>query len=198
MSFNHAHSPAEARANFRMVELVWMWAPLVLAGSGIKTQSPFRTGRGFLGSTHYTLSLPVSRCRLFTVRAGIGLIETAAIIVVVYCVSWAVLPIVRTFASFGFMVECAVALSVCAVGIYSVSLLLSTFLDEAWQQVGSMVLLLLLARLATFVPGNVFRSFFRTSPLTTHALPWSAMGISVLLAAILSATAFCVVQRSEY
>ena len=55
-------------------------ASILLAGAGIKTQpGGFRPSRGLHGSMYYTLSLPVTRSRLFGVRVSLGLAQTAVI-----------------------------------------------------------------------------------------------------------------------
>src|SRR5215472_8509029 len=65
-----------------------MFAALLLAGAGVKTQlGGLRRSKGLHGSMYYTLSLPVKRTRLFSVRVSLGLAETAVILVL----TWAVL-----------------------------------------------------------------------------------------------------------
>src|SRR5260370_35154609 len=55
-------------------------AAIMLAGAGIKTQpGAFRPSKGLHGSMYYTLSLPVTRIRLFRVRFSFGLATTAAL-----------------------------------------------------------------------------------------------------------------------
>src|SRR5215467_4323727 len=68
-------------------------AAINLAGAGIRTQSDFRRRAGLHGSTHYTLSLPVSRSRLLTMRALIGLIETITVITFMIVSVWSLFPL---------------------------------------------------------------------------------------------------------
>src|SRR6266436_1804829 len=50
-----------------------MLAALLLAGAGVKTQlGGLQRSRGLHGSMYYTLSLPVKRTRLFSVRVSLG------------------------------------------------------------------------------------------------------------------------------
>lgn len=65
--------------------LSFYWAafmpPVMLAGSGIKTQT-FQRQKGVHGSMLYTLALPASRLRLFLTRAGLGFSELLAVLLV--------------------------------------------------------------------------------------------------------------------
>ena len=60
-----------------MLALAFVFVPVWLAGSGIRTQPPFgfSSTKGLHGSTLFTLSLPVSRARLLLVRSALGLLE---------------------------------------------------------------------------------------------------------------------------
>ena len=81
--------------------LVWVFVPVWLAGAGVRTQSAFGAGatRGLHGSTHFTLSLPVSRARLLLVRATLGLLETAVVIGLLAAVAWFMFPALRESAT---------------------------------------------------------------------------------------------------
>src|SRR5215831_10591085 len=69
-----------------------MLAALLLAGAGVKTQlGGLQRSKGLHGSMYYTLSLPVKRTRLFSVRVSLGLAETAGILVL----TWAALLLVH-------------------------------------------------------------------------------------------------------
>src|ERR1043165_5803785 len=72
--------------------IFWMIIPVFLAGAGIRTESAFRATKGLHGSMYFTLSLPVSRLRLLAVRTGVGLLETAAVIVAICCIAGIALP----------------------------------------------------------------------------------------------------------
>jgi len=180
----------------------WLIPPLLLAGSGIKTESAFRTTKGLHGSMYFTLSLPVSRLRLLAVRAGAGMLETAGVIVVVCCIAGSIFPEIRGQATLADAFRYAVTIFLCSSGVYSLSVLLATFLDQLWQVWGSMAAVFLLRWLFSTIglpqSFNIFRAMGVSSPLSTHALPWSAMGISVGVAAILLLAAGKVVQIREY
>src|SRR3954465_11017502 len=73
-----------------------MFAALLLAGAGVKTQlGGLQRSRGLHGSMYYTLSLPVTRTRLFNVRVSLGLAETAVIQVLTWSAIWLVHPAIR-------------------------------------------------------------------------------------------------------
>ncbi len=109
--------------------LLYTW----LAGAGINTQPSLQATKGLHGSTLFTLSLPVSRLRLLTVRASIGWLEMAGAILAWCYGCWLLLPVVRGSVSAGDMLEFVVALIVCASSLYFLSVLLGAFLDDQWR-----------------------------------------------------------------
>jgi hypothetical protein len=181
----------------------WLGAfvPILLAGAGINTQPAFQAAKGLHGSTLFTLSLPVSRPRLLAVRASLGWLEMAVAIGAWSCGVWFLFPILRAATSGGEAFEYAGTLVVCASGLYSISLLLATFLDDLWRLYGSMLafgaLWLILNKTAPAAV-NIFRGMGEASPLLTHTMPWTAMGVSLALAASLFLVAVKVVQIREY
>src|SRR6516164_1805991 len=119
-----------------------MAAAFWLAGAGVKTQlGGLRRSRGLHGSMYYTLSLPVKRTRLFSVRVSLGLAETAVILVL----TWAALLLVHSAIRLhptpsdlfkptpsdlfkqGVVTFCRVT------AVYSLGVFFSTFLDEVYQ-----------------------------------------------------------------
>src|ERR1700733_4149853 len=83
-------APDQVRAIVRLGIAIYAVATacLQLAGAGITTQSSFQQSKGLLGSTLFTLSLPVSRFRLLAVRAGLGWLETAGFISALCVAAW--------------------------------------------------------------------------------------------------------------
>ncbi len=179
-----------------------IFAAIYLAGSGVKTQSAFQMTKGLHGSTYYTLSLPVSRLRLLVVRVGCGLLETIAINAIVIGLTWSLFRLVRANSTALDLSKAILAAAVCTACIYFVSVFLATFLEETWHIFGSMFFVVIawwsLSRLSVGPALNVFRFLGDASPLVTHALPWPAMGISLLSSAILFLCALKVVQSREY
>ncbi len=192
-------SAAQAESPIQFFALYYSLVPLLVAGSGIKTQSA-RMKKGLHSSMYFTLSLPVSRLRLFATRAGLGMLETVTILAVAPCFVRIVLIQPEDHVSHSDLFAFWVTLSVCASAFYFLGVLLSTFLDDqvrGWLSMfGVVVLFGLLSKVPLLAPLNIFRAM--VSPLFTHALPWASMGISLGAAAVLGLTALRVVQTREY
>lgn len=173
---------------------------IMLAGAGIATQPAFQATKGLHGSILFTLSMPVSRFRLLVVRAGFGWLETVGGIGAVCCGMWFLFPVGTATALD--MLDYAGTLIACASGLYAVSVLLATFLDDQWRVWGSGIVFAALWWLLNRTPlpasMNIFRAMGEGSPLVAHTMPWLAMTCSLALAAILFFAAFKVVQRREY
>ncbi len=184
------------------ISLSSIFAALYLAGTGVKTQSPFQMTKGLQGSTYYTLSLPVSRLRLLVVRAGCGLLETTGINAIVIGLAWILFPLVRANSTALDLLKTILAAAVCTACIYFVSVCLATFLEDTWHIFGGILFVVVawwsLSRLSLRPSLNVFRFLGDASPLMTHTLPWPAMGTSLLVSAILFLCALKVVQSREY
>ena len=179
--------------------LLYSW----LAGAGINTQPSFQATKGLHGSTLFTLSLPVSRLRLLTIRAGIGWLEMAGGILAWCFGCWLILPVVMRSASAVDMLEYAVALIVCVSSLYFLSVLLGTFLDDQWRMTTSMMTSVALWMLCTFVrlpdSVNIVRAIMgESSPLVAHTVPWMAMLFSLALAGVFFLVALKIARLREY
>jgi hypothetical protein len=176
--------------------------PLMLAGSGIKTQADLHPRKGLHGSMYFTLSLPVSRFRLFATRAGLGMLMVAGVLAIAPTAAWIIFPSLRMHITGSDLFAYWVTFSVCTSAFYFLGVLLSTFLDDIWQNWTSMFGLVFLWWLLSrpFLPPsvNIFRAMGESSPLFTHTFPWASMGISLGVAAILFLAALRVVQTREY
>jgi hypothetical protein len=176
---------------------------VVLAGTGIDTDStrPGQPVKGGEGSKLFTLSLPVTRARLFWVRTATGVLETAAILALLAAATWLllspslagnVLDALKTFALVFFVSITAYAISVC----------LSTVCDEGWRlrvsglAVAGSWLLHALNRLPRAI--DIFQPIGLQSPLVTHQIPWAALITSGVLAAVFFAAALTIIQRRDY
>ncbi|MGA7237011.1 MAG: hypothetical protein WBY44_15095 [Bryobacteraceae bacterium] len=173
-----------------------------LAGAGINTPT-FQATRGLHGSTLFTLSLPVSRLRLLTVRAGMGWLEMAGAILAWCYGCWLILPVVRGSVSAVDMLKYVVALIVCVSSLYFLSVLLGAFLDDQWRMFVTFMASGALWMLCSFVrlPAsmNVVRAVLgESSPLVAHTMPWMAMLFSFALAVVFSLAVLKVVQLREY
>jgi hypothetical protein len=175
----------------------------MLAGAGIATQPPFQMTKGLHGSMLFTLSLPVTRLRLLAVRAAIGWIELAAMIAYLCGILWIGVPLLRATATPWMMCEYAVALLVCLSSIYSLSVLLATFLDDQWRVQGTMLIIGLwfwvnLHHMALPASTDIFRAMGKGAPLFTHSMPWPAMTFSLALSAFFFIAALKIVRAREY
>ena len=173
-----------------------------LAGAGINTQPGLQATKGLHGSTLFTLSLPVSRLRLLTVRAGAGWLEMAGGILIWSHGLWLILRL-GTSVSATDMFQYVVALIVCASSLYFLSVLLGTFLDDQWRMYTTAMATAALWMLCTFVPlpksVNIVQAVMgESSPLVSHTMPWMAMLFSLVLAAVFFLGALKIAQLREY
>jgi hypothetical protein len=178
-----------------------LWAAIMLAGAGIATQTALHMTKGLPGSTLYTLSLPVSRLRLLATRAGLGWLVLAGFTGVLCSGLWIVLPLMRATVAPDGIARYTVALIVCSSGLYCVSVLLATFLDDTWRFSGSVVAFGSLWWLQDHTlpaSANIFRAMSDGSPLVAHTMPWTAMALSLGIAVILFYVALKIVQHKEY
>jgi hypothetical protein len=187
------------------VGIAWIFVvsiSIMLAGAGIATQPSFQATKGLHGSILFTLSLPVSRFRLLAVRAGLGWLEMAGVIGAMCCGMWTLFPALRGTTTPAEMFEHTIALIACASGLYSIPMLLATFLDDQWRLFGSLGVFGALWWLSNHTPlpasANIFRAMGEGSPLIAHNMPWAAMAFSLELAAILFFAALKIVQLKEY
>jgi hypothetical protein len=173
-----------------------------LAGAGIATQTPFQASKGLHGSTLFTLSMPVSRLRLMVVRAGIGWLETAAVIGILCCEMWLAMPLQRAGVTPIEMFEQAATLIACSSTVYFLAVLLGTVLDDQWRVWGTLLGSAGIWLLCTQFPlpafANIVHGMGERSPIFAHTIPWNAMAFSLGLSAILFFAALKIAQRSEY
>jgi hypothetical protein len=203
-----AHASARSVSG-RVAELASHVIPLFiamtcafLAGTGIATQPSLQASKGLHGSTLFTLSMPVSRLRLLAVRAGIGWLETAAVIGVVCCEMWLTMPLQRAGVTPIEMFEQAATLIACSSAIYFLSVLLGTVFDDQYRVMGTLLASVGIAWLCTkfSLPAfaNIFHGIGERSPIVAHTIPWNAMAFSLGLSAILFLAALKIAQRREY
>ena len=175
---------------------------ILLAGAGVATQPAFQAIKGLHESTFFTLSLPVSRFRLLTVRAGLGWLEMAGLISVMCSLFWILFPALRATTSPAEMFSHAVVLTACATGFYSTNVLLASFLEDPWLVPASGMAFGALWLLFNYAPlpasMNIFRAMSGGSPLVAHTMPWLAIAFSLGLASITFFAALKVVRSREY
>jgi ABC-2 type transport system permease protein len=187
-----------AMLNMVMVMNACTW----LAGAGIVTQPAFQATKGIHGSTLFTLSLPVSRFRLLAVRAGLGWMLMAGSIVAFSLAMLAVSPALRSITTPTEMVEYVGTVLACASAFYFGSVLLATFLEDTWRITGGVLVYMALwgisAEFKLPVFADVLRAMGQGSPLMAHTVPWSAIGFSLVLSALMIFESLKIVQAREY
>jgi hypothetical protein len=174
----------------------------MFSGAGIATQPSFVASKGLHGSTLFTLSMPVSRFRLLAVRAAIGWLEAAGVIGTSCCLVWFLSPILRTSVTIHQIFQYAWTLIACATAVYSLSVLLATFLDDQWRVWSTILLWAALSWVSTQIRlpafADIFRAVGKGSPLIAHTIPWSAIAFSLVSAMVSLLLALRVVCAREY
>ncbi|MFZ0592807.1 MAG: hypothetical protein WAM39_20270 [Bryobacteraceae bacterium] len=195
-------SAKDARGIVGVMAFFGIFNGVYLAGAGIRTQPTFSATKTLSGSMYYTLSLPVSRLRMLSVRAGVGLLEFAGVSAVMYSAAWLSLPLVQGGAAPFDLLKLILAAVCCTACFYFVSVLLATFLDDPAQTFASMfvslVVWFIVARTPPPRPFNLLGFSSDASPLVTHTMPWPAMVASLIFSAILFFVALRIVQTREY
>lgn len=177
-------------------------AAIMLAGAGIKTQpGGFRPSKGLHGSMYYTLSLPVTRKRLFGVRVSLGLAETAVIHVLACCAAWLVRPAIRSVAPSAMFMH-GVAAFFCVLVVYSLGVFFAAFLDDlyqTWATMFTVMVAIVVLNRAPLPPSlDAFLVLSRASPLITHTMPWIAMATLLALSGMLLLISLRIVQLRDY
>jgi len=195
--------PENIAAPLDVLAFSWIAAAATLAGTGIKTQSGgFQRTKGLHGSTHYTLSLPVSRLRLIAVRSAVGLIETVFVILALWGAARLMFPDLTPQATGYDLLGYLVVVLVCSSTFYFLSMFLGTFLDDVLRTPGTMTILAVLIALdiSNVLPSylNIFRPMGGGSPLITHAIPWTTLAVALAASAVFCFATIKVVQTQEY
>jgi hypothetical protein len=203
-----ADSAADANLSAQKLEAttligVSVIASIMLAGAGIKTQpGGFRPSKGLHGSMYYTLSLPVTRRRLFGVRVSLGLALTAVIHVLACSAVWLVRPSIRLLAAPLDLFKHDVVAFFCVVAVYALGVFFATFLDDLYQTWASMFSLMTVIVILNRIPLpgwlDGFLVLSRASPLVTHTLPWVGMATLLALSAMLLLISIKIIQSREY
>jgi hypothetical protein len=180
----------------------WLVLPIVIAGAGINTEAPFRALKGLQGSTGFTLSLPVSRFRLFAARVLFGLTVMTGFITAVCCIAWFAFPEVSASIGLNDGFRYAATTLIYGFAIFGLSTVFATFLDQQMQVMACMGAIFLLRWLFNWanVPEtfNIFRTVVDASPLITHVVPWASISLCFGLGALFLLAALKIVQRREY
>lgn len=188
-----------------MTALPAIFVPLWLAGSGVRTQAGFGRGatRGIHGSTHFTLSLPVTRTRLVLVRSAVGMLVTAGVAATLVTAAWLLLPALRTNAAPADALRHIVVVVACGLAFYGLSTLVATlFRDDVWHMWSTTLAVMVLwaapVRRALPPMFDILRPLTDASPLVTHALPWTAVAVAALIGGLFLLAAVRVAEAQEY
>lgn len=174
----------------------------VLAGNGIATEPNFRPARGIHTSTAFTLSLPVSRLRLYLTRTAVGWLETTIAVLSFTIAAWIVFPVLQHASTGAEMLRYALVLALCNSGIYGAAALLAAFLEDAWRVWATILFIFFLWWLPDHVQlpayANIIGAMSSNSPPMTHSMPWGAVIFAVLMGVALGWLGFEIARRREY
>jgi hypothetical protein len=175
-------------------------ATMMLAGTGVKSQSPAGFPEGLAGSTQFTISLPVSRLMLLLVRAIVGLLEAIALEAAMAFFTWFFFPSIWSAVSPGDFARLLLVALVFVTPAYGAVIFFTTFTDEPLSGVyAGWTLTLLLWLLHHVAPAvDIVRAWGQASPLMTHTLPWSQIVTAAGLGALFFWAACRAVERRQY
>jgi hypothetical protein len=181
--------------------LMFCFAAIFLAGSGVNTQSFYGVTSGYHGSMLFTLSLPVSRRQLFLARAALGAVEMSVAIAFVAAITLGAhpdQPPLGAVAALGYFGRAVI----CSLAVYALSMVLACAVDETWQFNGCCLLLgaalLLQSRSDWLTRISPLRGMSPLSHSVTGPAPWSALLASVLLTVVLLLVALRINERKQY
>jgi hypothetical protein len=173
---------------------------ITLAGSGAKSQAPIGFPEGLVGSTQFTITLPVNRQRLLMTRTAVGMAEMLVLTAVCAVLAWSLFPSVRAIAApadFARLLLCAALFQTMS---YCGSSLFAAFLDEPLSLMYAGWTIAFLVWLAHRISPaiDMLRIFGAESPLNTHRMPWSQVATSTGLALVLFLATIRAVRSHEY
>jgi hypothetical protein len=201
--FNYRANQSPAANPRGFLILLWMLLAtfvITLGGSGVKSQSPAGFPEGLAGSTQFTIALPVTRRRLLAVRTAVGLLEAFGVTIVLALLTWALFPSVRAAIAPADFTRAVAATLVFVVVPYSANVFFTTIVDEPLSLVyaGWTVTLVLWLLHHTIPSLDIVRAFTQSSPLLTHAFPWSQAATAATLATLFLYSAARLIQTREY
>ncbi|HEY4088153.1 MAG TPA: hypothetical protein VGM43_19595 [Bryobacteraceae bacterium] len=202
LEYHARHNPLTAKSLFAFVWVLLLCSVMMLAGSGVKSQATTHISfpEGLAQSTQFTISLPVSRKLLLTVRAGVGLCESFGVTAIIACAIWVLFPSVSGSIAPDDFVRLGLTMLLWLPLPYSAALLAHVFLAEPLSflpvSYGLTLLLWLLHKIGPAV--DVVRAFGALSPLATHQLPMSQLATAGFLTGALLLVAIWAIERREY
>jgi hypothetical protein len=201
MSYPRHNSPGmNTHGMLLSLGTVLAFVSISLAGSGVKSQAPIGFPEGLVGSTQFTIALPVKRQRLLLIRTMVGVAEMLILTAFCAVTAWSLFPSVRAIAAPADFARLLVCAAMFQAMLYCGSLLFAAFLDEPLSLVYAGWTITFLVWLAHRISPaiDMLRIFGAESPLTTHRMPWSQLATPLALALILFMAAVRIVQAHEY
>jgi hypothetical protein len=166
---------------------IWTLCAVLIGSGGLLSQS---AGGGAL----FTLSLPVTRAELMTVRAATGLLELVVLAFVPSLLVPALAPFIGHSYSLLDVFTYGVCLFVAGSVFFSLTFLFSTVFNDVWRPaLFALAVAMFLAFLTTAIgelgPVDIFRVMSAETYFRSHTLPWpglvatTAVSLAMLYAA---------------
>lgn len=174
---------------------------LLMAGSGINTQTFYGMRQGVHPSMIFTLSLPVRRGRWILARAGLGALETTALTLLMLLIPPMLNPLFGTSYSWSVALVAWPFLMLPTMAFYWFSVLLATFLDELWQGLISLAAVGAVAgfSMSGAIPGVQWAGYLTGAHyLMTGTMPWGTILLCTLLSMAFYYAAVAVIERREF
>lgn len=194
----------QAMLNFFAQMMAGMVVPLMallMAGSGVNSQTSWGMLHGFHASMYFLLSMPVSRRRALLIRAAVGAAFTFLFIVIMMAAvaqlsAWRGIPM-----SGGQVMGSIAFLSLGAFTWFGFSTLLSTLFDEFWGGIIGLTFMGFMFGFGLTLENKKFGLLSYMAGLhfnRTGDVVWPALLAFLALGAALLAASVYVVERKEY
>ena len=183
--------------NVYILALAGVVAPLVamiLAGSGINSQTASGVLRGTHPSTHFMLSLPVSRRRSLWVRAALGALLLLLFVLFSICVVGFLAPLRGANIPSGRIISAIPVVLLSSYSFFGLGTLLYTWLDELWGGTIGMATVGFLCGGFVALSEEVGLRF----PVRMGDIPWPVIVVYVAVGLISLVAANVAVERKEY
>ena len=190
--------PGQNNPGYLIITLAVLVGFMTLAGNGVRTQAGHLTMTPNPKSTVYTLSLPVSRCRLLLVRSALGLLEVIVLSLIFIIFMWILLDGRVTLLNFAnpFLI-----IIVFGIWIYFVITFLSTFVNEGlyiwiyWIILPLYYALVYLDWMPTYL--HILKAV--EVPIGTRiAIPWVSVALYLALGVIFLFASIKVLESQEH
>jgi hypothetical protein len=190
--------PDQNNPPYTVITLVSLIGFMTVAGNGVRTQAGHLTMTPNPKSTVYTLSLPISRCRLLLMRSALGLIEGTVLSLICAIFMWILLHGRANI--FDFAIPLFVTI-VCGIWIYFVTTFLSTFVNEGlyiWLYWFILVLYYGLV-IQDWLPPYLHILKAVESPIGIRiAIPWLSMALYLAMGGIFLFASIKVLESQEH